>query len=87
MALSIATEGRIAVAQTIRIVQRSTHPHTDAVQSLTITVHYGEGSQAEATILLRPGAVPNEDKSIRQEFERLGRALIAAAQAPGGVTS
>lgn len=75
------------MADTIRIVQRSLHPRTNAVQSLTITVQYGNGSQLEATVLLRPDAVPNEDTSIRQEFERLGKALIAAAQSPTGIAS
>jgi hypothetical protein len=75
------------MAASVQIVQRNLDPRTNAVQSLTITVHYGDGAEAEATILLRPGVVPNEDKSIRQEIERLGDALVAAARSPNGVTS
>jgi hypothetical protein len=74
-------------APKVHIVQRNLHPHTNAVQALTITVHYGNDVEAEATILLRPGAVPNDEKNIRQEIERLGSALIAAAKSPNGITS
>jgi hypothetical protein len=72
---------------TIRIVQRSTHPHTGALQSLTITIPYGEGTEAEATLLLRPGALPNNEQSIREEIERLGSALMSASRAANGITS
>ena len=72
---------------TIHIVDRSLHPHTNAIQGLTITVAYGDGAQVEASILLRPGAVPNDENSIREEIERLGNALITAARSPNGITS
>ena len=72
---------------TIRIVQRSMHPHSTALQTLTITVAYGEGAEMEATILLRPGAVPNDEGSIRLEVQRLADALATAARTTGGITS
>jgi hypothetical protein len=75
------------MADAIHIVQKSLHPQTKAIETITITVRYGDHSEAEATILVRPGALPNDDKSIRREFERLGQALIAAAQSVGGITS
>jgi hypothetical protein len=76
------------MAETIHIAQRNLHRHTGVVQSLTVTVRYGEGLQNEATILVRPGeSLPNDDKSIRDELERLGHALIAAAQSRDGVTA
>jgi hypothetical protein len=71
----------------VHIVQRNLHPHTNAVQALTITVQYGDGVEAEATILLRPGAVPNDEKNIRDEIARLGTALVTAARSPNGITS
>jgi|HubBroStandDraft_6_1064221.scaffolds.fasta_scaffold117064_3 hypothetical protein len=71
----------------VHIVQRNLHPHTNAIQALTISTNYGDGVEAEATILLRPGAVPNDEKSIRDEIERLGNALLAAAQSQTGITS
>jgi hypothetical protein len=71
----------------VQIVQRNLHPHTNSVQALTIIAHYGDGVEAEATILLRPGAVPNDEKNIQDEIARLGVALIAAARSPNGITS
>jgi hypothetical protein len=79
---------RIVIAQpTIRIIERNLHPHTGAVQALTIAVAYGDGVEAEATILLRPGVVLNDENSIREEIERLGRTILSAAQSPSGITS
>jgi hypothetical protein len=77
----------MTVRPTVRIAQRSLDPHTNAVQSLTIAVTYGDGVQMEATILLRPRAIPNEESSIRREIQRLADALTSAALIPGGITS
>ena len=74
-------------ADNVRIVQRNIHPHANTISGLTITASYGDGAEVEASILLRPGAIPNDEKNIREEIERLGRALILAAQSPGGITS
>jgi hypothetical protein len=73
--------------QTIHIADRSLHPHTNALQAMTVTVTYGDGAEVKATVLLRPGTVPNDEISIRQEFEKLGNALISASRAPNGITS
>jgi hypothetical protein len=71
----------------VKILQRNVHPHpqTNALQALTLSAHYADGVEAEATILLRPGAVPNDDKSIRTVIENLAKALIEAARASDGV--
>jgi hypothetical protein len=69
----------------VRIVQRHLHPHTNTVQALTIAVSYGDGVEVEATILLRPGVLPNDENSIREEVARLGKALILTAQSPAGI--
>ena len=69
----------------VRIVQRHLHPHTNTVQALTIAVGYGDGVEVEATTLLRPGVLPNDENSIREEVARLGTALILAAQSPAGI--
>jgi hypothetical protein len=71
----------------IHIVDRNLHPHTNALQGMTVTATYGDGAEVKATILLRPGTVPNYETSIKQEFEKLGNALISAARAPNGITS
>jgi hypothetical protein len=70
----------------VNIVQRHLHPYTSTVHALTISVGYGDGVEVEATILLKSGALPNDDKSIRDEVQRLGKALIIAAQSPAGIT-
>jgi hypothetical protein len=71
----------------VHIVQRSLHPHTQAIQTLLIAVPYRSGSEAEISILLRSESVPNDEKSIRDEIERLGNALLEAARAPDAITS
>lgn len=75
------------MADQVQIVQRNLDPRTQALQALTITVTYGDGIQADATILLKPGLVPNKDQNIRDEIVRLGFALQNAARSPNGVTS
>jgi hypothetical protein len=72
---------------TIHINQRNLDQHTNALTALTVTVAYDNGAEVKATILLRPGIVQNDDKSIRQEFEKLGNALISAAHSANGITS
>jgi hypothetical protein len=70
----------------VQIVQRNIDPRTHALAALTISVSYGDGSTLEeATILLRPGAVPNDADSIRAEIDRLGRALQSAAGSANGI--
>lgn len=71
----------------VHIAQRNLDPHSNVITGLSITTTYDEGVSAEATILLRPCVVPNDQESIRKEIERLGKALIAAAQSPEGITS
>jgi hypothetical protein len=50
----------------VQIVQRNLHPHTNTVQALTITVGYGDGVEVEAMILLKPGALPNDEKTFEK---------------------
>jgi len=50
-----------------------------------LTAIYDQGVSAEATILLRPCTVPNNEASIRKEIERLGNALVTAARSPDGI--
>jgi hypothetical protein len=69
----------------VTIEQRSVEPRTKALLSLTITVRYGGGIQANATISLGPEAVADDDASIRAVIERLGNALTAAAQSTDGI--
>jgi hypothetical protein len=71
----------------VHIVQRHLHPDTSTVCALTISVGYGDDVELEATILLKPGALANDEGSIRDEIQRLGKALIIAAQSPAGITS
>lgn len=70
---------------TVKIVQRNQDVRTQALTALTITVHYGDGVEANATILLRPGVVANDEKNIRTEIERLGNALTEAAKSKSGI--
>jgi hypothetical protein len=70
----------------VHIVQRHLHPHTNTVQALSIKVGYGDEVEVEATILLKPGALANDNNSIREEVARLGKALIIASQSSAGIT-
>jgi hypothetical protein len=70
----------------VRIIHRILERDTNIITALTIAAEYEQSASAEVTILMRPCAVPNDDKSIRLEIERLGHALIAVAQSPTGVT-
>src|SRR5690242_1842649 len=49
-----------------------------------LSVAYDQGVLAEATIMMRPCTVPNDEASIRKEIERLGNALVIAARSPDG---
>jgi hypothetical protein len=70
----------------VHIVQRDLHPRTNTVQALSINVHYGDEVEVQATISLKPGALPNDENSIREEVARLGKALIIASQSPARIT-
>jgi hypothetical protein len=70
----------------VLIVQRHLHPHTNTVQAPSIKVGYGDEVEVEATILLKPGALTNDENSIRKEVTRLGKALIIASQSSAGIT-
>jgi hypothetical protein len=74
------------MAAKVKIVQRNFEPGTSAIEALMLTVIYAQGVSAEATILLRPCTVPNNEASIRKEIERLGDALVTAARSPDGVS-
>jgi hypothetical protein len=66
----------------VHIIQRHVHPDTSTVHALTISVGYGDGVEVEATIPLKPGALPNDEKSIRDEVQRLGKALNNCGAVP-----
>jgi hypothetical protein len=70
----------------VKIVQRNFEPGTSAIEALMLSVAYDQGVLAEATILMRPCTVPNDQASIRKEIERLGNALVIAARSPDGVS-
>ena len=70
----------------MKIVQRNFEPGTSAIEALMLSVAYDQGVLAEATILMRPCTVPNDQASIRKEIERLGNALVIAARSPDGVS-
>jgi hypothetical protein len=73
------------MAAKVKIVQRNFEPGTSAIEALMLTAIYDQGVSAEATILLRPCTVPNNEASIRKEIERLGNALVTAARSPDGI--
>jgi hypothetical protein len=66
----------------VHIVQRHLRPCTSTVHALTIPVGYGDGVEVETMFLLKPGALPNDEKIIPDEVQRLAKALIIAAQSP-----
>jgi hypothetical protein len=70
----------------VKIVQRNFEPGTSAIEALMLSVAYDQGVLAEATIMMRPCTVPNDEASIRKEIERLGNALVIAARSPDGVS-
>ena len=74
------------MAAKVKIVQRNFEPGTNAIEALMLSVVYDQGVLAEATILMRPCTVPNDEASIRKEIERLGNALVTAARSPDGVS-
>ena len=70
----------------VKIVQQNFEPGTSAIEALMLSVAYDQGVLAEATIMMRPCTVPNDEASIRKEIERLGNALVLAARSPDGVS-
>jgi len=68
----------------VKIVQRNFEPGTSAIEALMLSVAYDQGVLAEATIMMRPCTVPNDEASIRKEIERLGNALVIAARSRMG---
>ena len=76
MAKSPDTVGKVEVKQISR-------DRRGGMTALVLQISYEEDTEAEATILLRPGqlAPPTAD-SIRREVLRLGLALQKAAQSP-----
>jgi hypothetical protein len=59
------TSDDMSAATTVHISQRDLDPRTNAIRGLTITARYGDGIETRATILLRPGGLPDRSQILQ----------------------